>query len=65
VTDPAILFLDWTLRGGTVALPVLVAGMLWRDHGRLVPARFGVLFALGSAAYAICSTAGMQGQPHA
>lgn len=65
MTDPAILSLDWALRGGTAALLVLVAGMLWRDHGRLVPARLGVLFALGSAAYAVCSAAGMQGQPHA
>ena len=65
MTDPAILSLDWALRGGTVALLLLVAGALGRDHGRLVPARLGVLFALGSAAYAVCSAAGMQGQPHA
>jgi AraC-like DNA-binding protein len=65
VTDPAILSLDWALRGGTVALLLLVAGALGRDHGRLVSARLGVLFALGSAAYAVCSAAGMQGQPHA
>lgn len=65
MTDAAILSLDWALRGGTVALLLLTAAALWRDHGRLVPARLGVLFALGSAAYAVCSAAGMQGQPHA
>lgn len=65
MTEPALLSLDWALRGGTVALLLLVAGTLGREHGRLVSARLGALFALGSAAYAICSAAGMQGQPHA
>jgi AraC-like DNA-binding protein len=64
VTDSAILSLDWALRGGTAALLLLTAGALWRDHGRLVPARLGALFALGSAAYAVCSSVGLQGQPH-
>lgn len=65
MTDSEILSLDWALRGGAVALLLLTAAALWRDHGRLVPARLGVLFALGSAAHAVCSAAGMQGQPHA
>jgi AraC-like DNA-binding protein len=65
VTDSAILSLDWALRGGTVALLLLTAGALWRDYGRLVSARLGALFALGSAAYAICSSIGLQGRPHA
>jgi len=64
VTDSAILSLDWALRGGTAGLLLLTAGALCRDYGRLVSARLGALFALGSAAYAICSAAGMQGQPH-
>ena len=65
MTEPTIQALDWALRGGTVALLLLVAAALGRDHGRLVPARLGMLFALGSAAYAICSAIGMQGQPSA
>jgi AraC-like DNA-binding protein len=64
VTLPAVLALDWALRGGTVALLLLTAGMLVRDHARLVSARLGALFAVGTCAYAICSAAGMQGQPH-
>jgi len=64
VTELATLSLDWAMRGGTVALLLLVAGMLGRDYGQLSSARLGALFALGSAAYTICSAAGMQGQPH-
>jgi AraC-like DNA-binding protein len=60
----ALLAFDWALRGGTVALLLLTAGMLVRDHGRLLAARLGALFAVGTSAYAICSAAGMQG-PHA
>jgi hypothetical protein len=50
--------LDWALRGGTVALVLLLAASLLRDHGRLLAARLGAAFALGTAAYAIASTAG-------
>src|SRR5437899_1338083 len=49
---------DWALRGGTTALVLLLAGMLLRDHGRLVAARLGAMFALGTGAYAITSAAG-------
>jgi AraC-like DNA-binding protein len=51
---------DWVLRGGTCALLLLMAGMLLRDHGRLVSARLGALFALGTTAYTLCSAAGFQ-----
>jgi AraC-like DNA-binding protein len=50
--------IDWALRGGTCALVLLLAGALLRDHGRLVAARLGALFALGTGAYAITSVAG-------
>ncbi len=54
----ALSSLDWALRGGTVALVLLLAAELLRDHGRLQSARLGALFALGTAAYAITSAAG-------
>jgi AraC-like DNA-binding protein len=54
----ALASLDWALRGGTVALVLLLAGTLLRDHGRLLAARLGAGFALGTAAYAITSAAG-------
>src|SRR5262245_29817907 len=54
----ALASLDWALRGGTVALVLLLAAVLLRDHGRLIAARLGAAFALGTAAYAITSTAG-------
>jgi AraC-like DNA-binding protein len=50
--------LDWALRGGTVALVLMLAGALMRDHGRLVAARLGATFAVGTAAYAVTSAAG-------
>src|SRR5260370_32756876 len=50
--------IDWALRGGTCALVLLLAGALVRDHGRLMAARLGALFALGTGAYAITSAAG-------
>lgn len=62
MTDAAILALDWALRGGTAGLLLLIAGALWRDYGHLASARLGVLFALGSAAYAICSSVGLLGR---
>ena len=49
---------DWALRGGTCALVLLTAGVLLRDHHRLVSARLGALFAIGTAAYAVSSAAG-------
>ena len=49
---------DWALRGGTCALVLLTAGVLLRDHHRLVSARLGALFAIGTAASAVSSAAG-------
>jgi AraC-like DNA-binding protein len=49
---------DWALRGGTCALVLLLAAALLRDHGRLLAARLGAAFALGTAAYAVTSAAG-------
>ena len=60
---PTVLALDWAMRGGTVALLLLTAGMLARDYRGLLAARLGVLFAVGTSAYAICSAAGMA-EPH-
>jgi AraC-like DNA-binding protein len=54
--------IDWALRGGTCALVLLIAAALLRDYGRLVAARLGALFALGTGAYAITSVAGFS--PH-
>jgi len=53
---------DWAVRGATVALVLLIAAALLRDYGRLVAARLGALFAVGTAAYAITSAAGFS--PH-
>jgi AraC-like DNA-binding protein len=64
VTDAGLLALDWSIRGGTVALLLLTAGLLVRAHGRLLSARLGILFMIGSSAYTICSAAGLQGTPH-
>src|SRR5216683_252076 len=49
---------DWAVRGGTCALVLLIAAALLRDYGRLVAARLGALFAVGTGAYAITSAAG-------
>ena len=53
---------DWALRGGACALVLLIAAALLRDHHRLVAARLGALFALGTGAYAITSAAGFSPQ---
>src|SRR5215510_8492247 len=53
---------DWALRGGIVVLVLLIAAMLVRDHGRLAAARLAALFAVGTGAYAITSTAGFSPQ---
>ena len=54
----AAFAVDWALRGGTVALVLLTAAALMRDHGKLLAARLAALFAVGTAAYAITSAAG-------
>lgn len=43
------------LRAGVVALLLLLAAVLLRDHGRATAARLGALCAVGSAVYAICA----------
>ncbi len=48
---------DLLLRGGAASLLLLVAGLLVRDVGRSAAARLGVVFALGSGAYALCAAA--------
>ncbi len=55
------LALDWALRGGTVALTLLVAVTLLRAHPAVVAARLGALFVTGGAAYAIVSAGAIHG----
>ena len=50
--------LDLLLRGGVCMLLLLVALLLLRDYRGQGAARLGACFALGVAAYAICSAAG-------
>jgi AraC-like DNA-binding protein len=58
--DPATLqVLNLSLRGGVVLLLLLVGAGLLRDQPKAAAARLGALFALGAAAYAICSTPGV------
>lgn len=61
VNDAFLSSVDLALRGGASALVLLIAGALLRDHGHLVSARLGALFALGTAAYALTSSAGFHG----
>jgi AraC-like DNA-binding protein len=61
MSNASLLALDWALRGGTCGLVLLLALMLLRDHGRLVSAQLGALFAAGTAAYAICSASAAHG----
>jgi len=48
-----MLELNLALRAGLVALLLLLAWLLWRDHGRAVSARLGAAAATGLAAYAL------------
>lgn len=48
--------LDLMLRGGACVLLVLLAAVLVRDHGRVLAARLGALFAAGAAVYALWSS---------
>lgn len=57
--DSLLLASDLLLRGGVCMLLVLLAVMMLRDHGRTVAGRLGAFFAIGTAAYAICSAAGI------
>ena len=47
---------DNALRGAAIALVLLMAAVLVRDHGRAVAARLGAAFAVGVAAYNVCSS---------
>lgn len=58
MTDVSLLSLDWALRGGAVALTLLTAMALMRAHAAILSARLGALFAIGAAAYTICSAVG-------
>lgn len=57
-----LVSVDWALRGGASALVLLIAAALMRDHGKLLAARLAALFAVGTGAYAITSTAGFSSQ---
>jgi hypothetical protein len=46
---------DLVLRGGSVMLLLLVAALLLRDHPNQTAGRLGAMFAIGTAAYALCS----------
>jgi AraC-like DNA-binding protein len=50
-----ILVVDVALRGGSAMLLFLVAGLLLRDHPNQTAGRLGAIFAIGTAAYALCS----------
>jgi AraC-like DNA-binding protein len=54
---------DHALRGGVIALVLLMAGLLFRDHRRSLAARLGAAFALGVAAYAVCSAEAFAAHP--
>ena len=53
---------DWALRGGTIAVVLLIAAALLRDYGRLLAARLAALFAVGTGTYAMTSVAGFSPQ---
>lgn len=54
-----MLILETALRGGTVVLLLFLALVLLRDARRTPAGVFGALFALGGAAYAICSASAL------
>lgn len=49
---------EHALRGGAIVLQLLIATLLARHHARSLAARLGAAFALGVAAYAVCSWPG-------
>jgi AraC-like DNA-binding protein len=51
-----MLMLETALRGGTIVLLLFLALILLRDARGSLAGRFGALFALGGAAYALCSS---------
>jgi len=54
-----ILMLDFALRGGAVAVLLLLAGLVARDHRASLAARLGAALAFGVAAYVVCSAPGV------
>jgi AraC-like DNA-binding protein len=59
MADGALLqTFDHALRGGAMVLQLLIATLLIRHHARSLAARLGAAFALGVAAYAVCSWPG-------
>jgi len=50
-----MLMLETALRGGTAIVLLCLALLLLRDARQTLAGRFGALFALGGAAYAVCS----------
>ncbi|HWW20957.1 MAG TPA: helix-turn-helix domain-containing protein [Steroidobacteraceae bacterium] len=46
---------DLMIRGGVLALLLLIAVLLLREHARATVARLGAAFAISTAAYVICS----------
>ena len=53
--------LNLLLRGGTVGVLLLVAGMVWRDQRGLPAARLGATFAIGVAAATLAAIPGIAG----
>jgi AraC-like DNA-binding protein len=63
MADTALLpALDAALRGGAIVLVLLIAALLGRDHAHSLAARLGAAFAVGVAAYSVCSANGFA--PH-
>lgn len=59
---PLLATADLLLRGGACVLLLMLAGLLARDHGRVVAGRLGAAFALGVAAFALCTAHGVDGR---
>jgi AraC-like DNA-binding protein len=53
--------LDWALRGGTIALTLLMAVALLRAYPRIVSAQLGAFFLAGGACYAVVSAGAIHG----
>lgn len=56
LSEAAVLTVDLLARGGACMLLLLIAGVTARDQGRRPAGRLGAFFALGTAAFAICSS---------
>ncbi len=58
-----MLILETALRGGTIVLLLFLALVLLRDARQTLAGRFGALFAIGGAAYAVCSASIFMSNP--